>query len=56
VRGMAAWAIGRMAERMGLGFQSSVGPLRALLDDRYETVRLSARYALDHLMAIGVEE
>jgi hypothetical protein len=56
VRGMAAWALGRMAERLSLGFQSSVGPLIILLDDRYDSVRRSARYALDHLKAMGIEE
>ncbi|MDW5563857.1 MAG: HEAT repeat domain-containing protein [Methanomassiliicoccus sp.] len=56
VRGMAAWTLGRLAERLRLGFQSSIGPLRSLLDDRYDSVRRSAQYALDHLTTIGVEE
>ncbi len=56
VRGMAAWALGRLAERMGLGFHSSIAPLRTLLDDRFESVRRSAQYAIDHLRAAGIEE
>jgi HEAT repeat protein len=55
VRGMAAWAVGRLAERLGLGFQSSIAPLTRLLEDRYDSVRRSARYALDHLQAAGIE-
>lgn len=56
VRGMAAWTLGRLAERMGLGFQSSIAPLKALLDDRFESVRRSAQYAIDHLKAAGIED
>jgi vesicle coat complex subunit len=56
VRGMAAWALGRLAERLTLGFQSSVAPLKALLEDRFESVRRSAQYAIDHLRAAGIEE
>jgi len=56
VRGKAAWALGRLAERMGLGFQPAIAPLRALLDDRFESVRKSAQYAIDHLKAAGIEE
>jgi HEAT repeat protein len=56
VRGMAAWALGRLAERMSLGFQSSLEPLKALSSDRYEGVRRSAAYALVHLKNIGVED
>jgi hypothetical protein len=55
VRGMAAWALGRLAERMSLGFQSSLGPLTALTADRFESVRQCAAYALEHLKNIGVE-
>ncbi|MGE5379285.1 MAG: HEAT repeat domain-containing protein [Candidatus Saccharibacteria bacterium] len=56
VRGMAAWAIGRLAERLGLGFSSSVVPLKELSGDRFESVRRSATYALEHLAAIGIAE
>ncbi|MBI0582863.1 MAG: HEAT repeat domain-containing protein [Methanomassiliicoccus sp.] len=55
-RGMAAWALGRMAERLNMGFQTSMAPLGKLLDDRYESVRRSAQYALDRLRAMGIEE
>ncbi len=56
VRGMAAWALGRMAERLEMGFLTSMGPLTELSNDRFESVRRSAIYALERLAALGIEE
>jgi HEAT repeat protein len=44
-----------MAERLRMGFQSSVEPLTELTKDRFESVRRSAVYALEHLASLGVK-
>jgi len=56
VRGMSAWTIGRLAERLGVGHYSSIPPLRRILEDNSLNVRKSAIYALERLMALGIKD
>jgi HEAT repeat protein len=56
VRGMAAWTLGRLAERLGIGYYSSVPPLRRMLEDQSLNARKSAIYALERLTALGIKE